>query len=72
MDTSMISETFNLHKSLLKREMSKYPFGKKDFVKYKNIHLYREKSVLDFMENIVERRLVKDVINLKKRLEKEM
>jgi hypothetical protein len=69
-DTNMIQETFDLQMSFLKREINRYGFTPDDYIRYKNIHLFKESSVLDFIEYLVEKKLGKDVSTLKRRVEK--
>ena len=69
-DTNMLRETLSVSPSYLKREILKFEFDETDFVRYKNLYLYRESSVIKFINSIVEYRVVRDLNILKRKLEK--
>ena len=69
-DTNMLRETLSVSPSYLKRQILKFEFDQTDFVKYKNLYLYRESSVIKFINSIVECRVDKDLNYLKRKLEK--
>ncbi len=60
-DFSTIKDILGVNKSKLHRELKK--INEKDFVKYKNQHLYREYTLFLLMERILIERL--DKIELK-------
>lgn len=69
-DTNMLRETLNVSKSFLVREILKYNFTESDYVKYKNLHLFKEESVIEFIDFLVKNRLIKEINYLKRRIDK--
>jgi hypothetical protein len=65
-DTNMLREILNVSKSFLVREILKYNFNESDYVKYKNLFLYKEGSVMDFINHLIENRLINEINYLKK------
>lgn len=66
----MMRETLKVSKSFLIREMKKYNFSETDFVRYKNQILYTETSFFEFIEYLVKNRLVRDIDELVKKVDK--
>lgn len=69
-DSNMLRETLNVSKSFLVREILKYNFSECDYVKYKNLHLFKEESVIEFIDFLVKNRLIKEMNYLKRRVDK--
>jgi hypothetical protein len=69
-DTTMLRDTLKVSPSYLKRKLRKYRTNKTDFVRYKNLNLYRETFVLDFINHLVEGRFSKELNTLKRDVEK--
>ncbi len=69
-DTNTLRIILKVSPSYLKREIRKYGFKDEDCVKYKNLTLYREMSVLKFINHLVEYRFGKQLSYLKGKLEK--
>ena len=71
-DTHTLRKTLNVSLSYLKRELRKYPFKEGDYIRFKNLHLYKENSVIDFIEYLVENRLENEIKDLKRDINKMM
>ena len=56
-DTNMIKESLGFSKSRLQKEMSKYRFPENEIVIYKNQFLFREGTVIEFINFLVKERL---------------
>ena len=69
-DTNMLRKTLKVSPSFLKRELRKYRTEKEDFVRYKNLNLYKETFVLNFINHLVEYRFSKELNTLKRDVEK--
>jgi hypothetical protein len=69
-DTNMLRNTLKVSPSYLKRELRKYRTEKEDFVRYKNLNLYKETFVLNFINHLVEGRFNKELNTLKRGVEK--
>jgi hypothetical protein len=55
-DTYMLRDRLRMTKSKLQKELSKYNFTSEDYVIYKNQFLFRESSVVKFIESVVLKR----------------
>ena len=69
-DTNMMKETLKVSKSFLIREMKKYNFSETDYIRYKNQFLYTETSFFEFIEYLVKNRLIRDIDELNKKVDK--
>lgn len=64
-DTNMMRELLGVSKSQLKRGMVKYNFSEDEFIKYKNQFLFKENSVINFIEFLLNNKFVKDIEEIK-------
>jgi hypothetical protein len=55
-DSYMLRERLRMTKSKLQKELSKYNFTSEDYVIYKNQFLFKESSVVRFIESVVLKR----------------
>ncbi len=55
-DSYMLRERLKMTKSKLQKELSKYQFTNEDYVIYKNQFLFKESSVVKFIESVVLKR----------------
>ncbi len=69
-DTNMMRETLKVSKSFLIREMKKYNFLETDYIRYKNQILYTETSFFEFIEYLVKNRLIRDIDELRREVDK--
>ena len=69
-NTNMLKETLKVSKSFLIREMKKYNFSENDYIRYKNQILFKEKSVMDFMDYLIKNRMINHVEELNRMVEK--
>ena len=69
-DTNMMRETLKVSKSFLIKEMKKYNFLETDYVRYKNQILYTETSFFEFIEYLVKNRLVREIDELRREVDK--
>lgn len=66
MDIFMISTTFGINKSTLKREITKHILDKNDYRKYKNIYLIEKDKTFDIIESILSKKLKLKIQRIKK------
>lgn len=55
-DSYMLRERLRMSKSKLQKELNKYDFTHDDYIMYKNQFLFKENSIINFIESIVLRR----------------
>ncbi len=48
-DTRMIQDILRVNLSHLKREMKKYGFSSEDYIRHKNLHLYNQEALIEFI-----------------------
>lgn len=60
-DTNMIKECLGFSKSKLQKEMSKYRFPENEIIVYKNQFLFKEGTVIEFINFLVKERLEKKI-----------
>jgi hypothetical protein len=62
----MLTEIFRVHPSSLKTSIKKYGFSAKDYIKYKNRHLYSQNAVVDFVVYLVAEKLKTELRKMEK------
>ena len=69
-DFRMLAEILRVNPSYLKRAIKNYGFSTKDFIKYKNRHLYRQNEVIDFVVYLVAEKLKTELCRMENTVEK--
>ena len=58
-DANMIKDILGVNLSFLKRQIKTYNFPPESYIKHTNKHLFKEESLIDFIDFLVKKQVIK-------------